>query len=1117
MFSRRNSQNSGNSSKIPRATSTSDSQRRSSSLPRSGATGGYVSAVMRATSRIDPQILLDTQSNGLSSRIVKYHEENQRTSRTPRYKPGQFPIVHFKKNEIVYSTKRNNPLSAVKIAPPDKSVSDRNLRLNILQQGLTPRLPLEDYHPRKILDNEPLTPSAEDVEPIPTRSVLDALTEISRKRIHHEDFIIEERSKKPCKDTTEVDSGSLIEMRKRQREKTSPVTPTEVHKGVESNQKKICRDSNDILSSLSSSVRLLNPKRRLDEVFVTNAKRTNHQQTPKVALEQRKQSPPVPAEKRTSADLIPTPKIQQKTSPQQIDQEISVVKSTPKVTLFNQNYDKIQNRNLLDDDEEEAGKKSMNFIRPKKDSLLLVRDKDVSKKGTKSKLALMLSYLSRNFDDDSTDVVDSKDEITVSTPSPILPKENSVKVTEAPIVPILPVSTNSGISNVVSSQAETVPTTVTTSSLPAVEVKSPEKSVPIFPIKFDTPFKVIETSTNNSVVNPSVQVIPASAENQPKEETCKKTPEVVTEVKAPMPQSVLTFPSVSASNLTSSTAPPLISLTPATPAPTLSFPANLGGSFLQKSPTTTASTLGLFTNKALPSVPAISTAPSVNFNFGTQSQQPPATTAGPAVVSNPVISTPSVNANSFFTFKPAVNAQTTSSNTTSTSFAPTMTSAPATAPLFNFGGQTKPAAPISSESQFGFPGNASSAFGDLATKPKDPIKFDASMYCAGIRPPTSSDFISPFTPQAATPVAPQTPSFTSNSNVSMSGTAFTGFGTTTTASSTVFAPKTTVETKNLFTFGPTTTTTAASLTFSSSTTSAQKFPSTFETVASVNTPMFGGNQGNLISNPPAVTTTPSIFSSQGMSGFPAPKFGITTSAASAISTGASVFAPSSSPFGGFNQQQQKAPGASEWGKSPFSGFGGASTTPSNPATTTTSSGSPFTFGGVIKQQPATTPSSVPGIFGASQTPSNAFGSMDKPFSFSGGSAAPTPFEATPTTTGVTSSPFSFGGTNSGSTFTFGQTPTPAPSVFGSGASVFGGTTNPPPPPSYEASTAPPAFNFGASATPIAQPSAQPFVFGQSNPPGTPGMPGNPIFSIGSNGGGAPQRRPFRTATRRLNK
>lgn len=156
-------------------------------------------------SKLDPQIYLDTQSNGFASRVVKYHEASEAknreiTNRSYR-RPGDFPIVNLDKSEINLNKKlANEPkISKINISSPVNliSASNSSARSAIFRTGKnygdnypTDKIgPIEGRKPIKpikptISPDEPIVLANNEYENTPTRSSLEALKEISRKRIH---------------------------------------------------------------------------------------------------------------------------------------------------------------------------------------------------------------------------------------------------------------------------------------------------------------------------------------------------------------------------------------------------------------------------------------------------------------------------------------------------------------------------------------------------------------------------------------------------------------------------------------------------------------------------------------------------------------------------------------------------------------------------------------------------------------------------------------------------------------------------------------------------------------------------------------------------------------------
>lgn len=156
-------------------------------------------------SKIDPKVYLDTQSNGFAARVVKYHEASEAKGREIASKsyrrPGDFPIVNFDKSEINLNQKQANEpkVSKINIAPPINLVnasnaSNASARLAIFRTGknygdsypIGKLGPIEGRKPIKatLQQDEPIVPTSNDYDNAPIRSSLEALKEISRKRIH---------------------------------------------------------------------------------------------------------------------------------------------------------------------------------------------------------------------------------------------------------------------------------------------------------------------------------------------------------------------------------------------------------------------------------------------------------------------------------------------------------------------------------------------------------------------------------------------------------------------------------------------------------------------------------------------------------------------------------------------------------------------------------------------------------------------------------------------------------------------------------------------------------------------------------------------------------------------
>lgn len=235
---------------------------------------------------IDPRIYTDIHSKGLASRIVKYHDDSLKLNRSLSAgslynKPGQFPIVHLNKNQIQYKANRSRPASVVRIAPPDKAVFQVNTRSSILRTpSIVPTVNLRKTNSELLCENRPILHPA-DNDLMPTRSVLDALKEISRKRINSDDLDRNDVIKKYCKESEDISrnisgnndnsynlpsSNSFTMKRQREIQQLSPNSQFPNSISEQAVKKRMFTSNNDITSSLSSSIHMITPKRKLGDI-----------------------------------------------------------------------------------------------------------------------------------------------------------------------------------------------------------------------------------------------------------------------------------------------------------------------------------------------------------------------------------------------------------------------------------------------------------------------------------------------------------------------------------------------------------------------------------------------------------------------------------------------------------------------------------------------------------------------------------------------------------------------------------------------------------------------------------------------------------------------------------
>ncbi|XP_055375074.1 putative uncharacterized protein DDB_G0282133 [Condylostylus longicornis] len=418
---------------------------------------GYNSGLQK----LDPRIYTDVQSQGLTSRIVKYYENSRKLHKSLSinnlYKPGQFPVVHLKKNEIPYKHSRNkNSISVVRIAPPDKSVFQANSRSSILRTGSivpTVSLGLKQANNDIARENRPILHPVADSETAPTRSVLEALKEISRKRINSDELDSNDSIKKYCKESSyDLPSnltGSLSHQNsnlavqtknciKRNRELTSPsVSPTAKipNNGQSSNSNLIRhrKTNNEFTSSLSSSLSLLSPKRKLYEQLSSNVISKSGETPHHFGQPKQKQTCKQNVESEKNCETIDHFKgsvLSSNTSrlmerfPEKIAEPCRtrsepVIKADstftessnckPKLTLFNKKYEISDNYNAKkvinkNDDENEVPK--ISFVKPKNLTSIGINlaKNAVMEKTQKTKLALMLSGLRGDLNEDQDEV-----------------------------------------------------------------------------------------------------------------------------------------------------------------------------------------------------------------------------------------------------------------------------------------------------------------------------------------------------------------------------------------------------------------------------------------------------------------------------------------------------------------------------------------------------------------------------------------------------------------------------------------------------------------------------------------------------------------------------------------
>lgn len=360
--------------------------------------------------RIDAKTYTNVTSNGLTTRLVRYGGNNAspeepdakyKSIRTSYTKRSPFPLLS-RKPELKNPPLRSNSLSSVRIAPPEKLVFQPVSRSTIFRSGSAVMLPIQSKR-----DDEPLPPS--DTEPVTAQSALEKLKETTRKRINNEELDAE-RIKKQCKEVTDIDGPSpnvVVAYKpaaalKRGRElygTNQIISPTE----MDAQKKRFKTKYNEITGSLSSSLSLQTPKRRpLDTNVVPNgldlnAKPVAMSESPTRTVENQPEAP-------KSLEKEPQ-------SPNITSVATSVIKkavsASPVVTLFNKKFDTVHKTrsDVIGDDDDNAVK--IQFVKPKKDSIISSNGIDPLRRVEPNKLKLLLSCLSGALDEDDNDAVDS--------------------------------------------------------------------------------------------------------------------------------------------------------------------------------------------------------------------------------------------------------------------------------------------------------------------------------------------------------------------------------------------------------------------------------------------------------------------------------------------------------------------------------------------------------------------------------------------------------------------------------------------------------------------------------------------------------------------------------------
>ncbi|XP_017118779.1 mucin-19 [Drosophila elegans] len=664
-------------------------------------------------SQLDPRTFVDVHSSGLASRIVAYHESSlggrsglQRSMSAsnlynPLTQPRRAPAT-----PLPYKSKVP-ALSMTQIAPPERSFYSGNTLPSLLRSnslaGVVHKVSEQEQLSR---ENRPiLHPPHPQHESEPTRSVLEELKEISRKRINSGDASSpHDFTKRSCHRGVDfVDHNrhqqQLTQLQqqqpqnqsfKRQRELTVsvplrhhstslvPAPPSMQHmlsngsisptQSPEQLAKRPnCNYNNDIASSLSSSRRHSNKRKLFDmrESFQrskceSTASGSSPDNSPgeNVAKIQRK----VIAESVSKASSMPVPSVSavppaRTISAPPADQrsaEVPPATEKPKLTLFNARQSQTktkQPRQDLNSPDVDAGEYAgINFVKPKQqNSMLGVKNSSVERTH-KTKLAIMLSGLKGELYQGEPDELDALAPSPVDLPTPIKP-------TIAPPV-------------------TTATTTTTTTSTATMNTSAASKPV----ILSNQVIKPAETTTT-SATNPLPKLVfgQTATTASPEPAAAPKT----TEKDAAAPAGIPAKPELPANSLApaASTQPLITFGTPkSSAAPTLSF--GNASTTVTTTPSTSATTTKPMFSFGQPSA----NGPTVGVASGFKIDSPATTKANSTNSGTPATTTNTFGAvTTTTTFGAATTTTTFGAATTTTTFGAAIPTTTSTTSSISFG------------------------------------------------------------------------------------------------------------------------------------------------------------------------------------------------------------------------------------------------------------------------------------------------------------------------------------------------------------------------------------------------------------------------------------------------
>lgn len=1063
---------------------------RSNSLPNHG--GPLLGSSVKLSTYVD------ARSPGLTSRAVQYNEERKRLNPTHQKQygsPGLFPIVHLFKKEIPQLNLQRKRIP-VRIASPEYSRCSSPEYKRLLLEGI-----VKEKAPKQCI------PQQNDVSS--TRSVLDALKEISRKRIQSNDEfdLVEDTGKRLKTDQYHKETN------KRYREES----PTQDNCNQSQNStKRVCINSDEYAASCSSMNFSFNDsiKQNLKRKYKSSPEQVeNNNQIKRVTVETQtisiddNKTNDEKEKKNENVEVVKENENEFKSAKRIFDEKplyrirkhrLAILLGTlaNKETFINEEVETEAPNEappVVVTTTAEVPTTSENQLV----SILSTPKKSSPKSSTK--------HVTFNLGEDKADKLDVNKEST---------KESKADVTPTPTSS--PVMFEKNVEEE-KKQVETTPPNLFSKPIQfgqTINTTSQNSSVTFTPIA---------TTPITSITSPIVSVSSSAATIVPTITFGKLTATVSSIITPVTTSSSISPPKTGGFKFDLNKPTPIITTTTTTVDQTKQSTINFGQNYEQKSsiPTFTPSPLKFGTTPSFGATTATTTTTSSAANsFSTPNSRNGSFKFGG---NTPTITSQTQNNSLFSTQTTAASTFGNNTNTTP-SFGITVTSTPTfgntttsfatvSKPTFSFGPVT------SSTASFGTVTSSTPSFGKSVAPPSfgvaTPAVTTVPSFGSSVTSSTSTFGINN---TSTTTTTATTPSFTFTNTFKSATPAFGNITNTTSSFTTSSIASTTAPS---FGIVSSTTTTAPPAfgtlkpTFSLPNTTVQATSSTTTTTTSSNifafgkpsnSFTFGQNKSNSFSTPPNTSSTTSVFGGQssfGQNQPPPPAFGATNASFTITTSNSSTT---------FNTP----PVTSSFG----SVFGGVITTTTSATTTTPSMvfGSNRTPGSIFTSKTTAAPSfgTATNIFQAqppAQTNTNLFTTNTKPLfgttSFTNGTA-PTFGStnnnnnnnsgsavggfgnansfATNTTTSSFTTPSAFGGTNvttAGNVFGGSTTTTPsfgASNTFGAAAAAAGGNFGAPQTNSSVFGAQVPSFgqtSFGTSSTLSNNNNNQPFGFGSN--------------------------------------